>query len=199
MHILLVRHAQSEWQVNASEDLDSPLTPVGHEQARQLARWLANERGGESICGVPIGHLCSSPYLRARQTASYVSEALALTTTIERNLEEAPFHVASDLPIRDAPFGATSSYVPSDRYRKFRTQAEAALRTLVDGAGSYGVVLAVTHGGLIKTLLRTIVDNDAVCFRLYNACLNLIEWRRGRWHLVHLNLWDHLSFELRTE
>ena len=32
--------------------------------------------------------------------------------------------------------------------------------------------------------------SDAVSFWLYNTSLNVLEWKRGRWHLIHLNLWD---------
>jgi probable phosphoglycerate mutase len=81
---------------------------------------------------------------------------------------------------------------------EFRCQAEMALQELVEKASNNGPVLAVTHGGLIKTLLQRVAGSETVSFRLYNAGLNVIEWGQGRWHLVHLNLWDHLPPDLRT-
>jgi hypothetical protein len=51
---------------------------------------------------------------------------------------------------------------------------------------------------MIKTLLRIVMNSDAVDFRLYNAALTTIEWSRGRWHFVHVNQMDHLRPELRT-
>ena len=116
------------------------------------------------------------------------------------SLREADFHVADHLPIADGPLQSPQANVLSRTYVDFREQAELALRELVERAEThYGPVLAITHGGLLKTLLRRVVGSDTVCFRLFNTGLNMIEWRRGRWHLVHLNLWDHLPMELRTE
>lgn len=84
-------------------------------------------------------------------------------------------------------------------YAAFKSQVHTAFQELVERAEvSSGPVLAVTHGGFIKTMLRIVVNSDIVCFRLYNTGLNLIEWERGRWHIGHLNLWDHLPLELRT-
>jgi probable phosphoglycerate mutase len=200
MRIYLARHAQSEWQLEASENWDTSLTTMGHEQARRLALWLAS---GPQLAGgarVEIGSLYASPFKRAQETAAYVSNALELTPVIQDCLGEAEFHVASQLPQRDGPMSIFSPYVPSQEYSKFRAQADLALQVLVRQAEvTDGAVLAVSHGGLIKTLLRVITGTDTICFRLYNSCLNVIEWRRGRWHLVHLNLWDHLPAELRTE
>jgi probable phosphoglycerate mutase len=56
----------------------------------------------------------------------------------------------------------------------------------------------VTHGGLIKTLLRCVLASDSACFRTYNTGLTLIEWTDDRWHLAFLNLADHLPTDLRT-
>jgi len=59
-------------------------------------------------------------------------------------------------------------------------------------------VVAVTHGGLIKTALRVIVGTDLVDFRVYNATISGIEWKDGRWKILFLNRWDHLPQSLRT-
>ncbi len=84
-------------------------------------------------------------------------------------------------------------------YARFKQQATAALHALVADAEASGhSVLGIAHGGLISTLLRTAVGSDAISFWIYNTSLNLIEWKRGRWHLVYLNLWDHLPPHLRT-
>ena len=75
-----------------------------------------------------------------------------------------------------------------DRYQELVARAEAGP----------GPVLAVGHGGFIKTLFRILGGSDQFCVTLYNSCLSLVEWRRGRWHVVYVNLWDHLPAELRT-
>jgi len=200
MRIYLVRHGQSEWQLEANENWDSSLTATGHEQSRRLALWLADRPPLALGTRVEIASLYTSPFRRAQETAAHLAKVLQLGAVVRDSLREADFHVASHLPQRDGPMSESGPFTLSDKYSEFRAQADVALRTLVQqGELNEGSVLAVTHGGLIKTLLRVITGTDAVCFRLYNTSLNVIEWRRGRWHLVHLNLWDHLPVELRTE
>ena len=90
-------------------------------------------------------------------------------------------------------------YEPFNVYAAFKQQAQAALYALVQDAETNGQpVLGIAHGGLISTVLRLATGSDSVSFWLYNTSLNLIEWKRGRWHLVHLNLWDHLPPAWRT-
>lgn len=165
-----------------------------------MAQWLSTRPQIDGGTRIDIGSLYASPFKRSQETAAYVAEALGLDVVTHKSLGEAEFHVASQLPQRDGPLAAFVPFTPSEKYAAFRAQADLALRVLVQQAeASDGAVLAVTHGGLIKTLLRVITATDVVCFRLYNTGINVIEWRRGRWHLVHLNLWDHLPVELRTE
>jgi len=199
MKIYLVRHGQSQWQLEPSENWDTPLTPLGHEQAQRTGEWLAEHQMLDNQTRVEIASLCSSPLIRAQETAVYIAKSLHLPLLTQQNLREADFHVAEHLPQRDTPLQAHSAYEPSKVYAAFKSQAQAALQGLVEQAeANGGSVLAITHGGLIKTMLRLVVDSDRVCFKLCNAGISSIEWRRGRWHLVHLNLWDHLPTELRT-
>lgn len=199
MRIYLVRHAQSDWQLQRSEDRDTDLTAIGHEQARRLGEWLAEHHRLDHATYIEIAALCASPYRRAQDTAAYASKALRLCVCTYPNLREADFHVADDLPVSEEPLTVSKPYQPSRRYAAFKEQVGLGLEQLVREADSaHGPVLAVTHGGFIKTLLRLVFGTDSGCFQVYNTTLTAIEWRRGRWHLVFLNLWDHLPVELRT-
>lgn len=199
MRIYLARHAQSQWQLQATQDGDTDLTAMGHEQARRMAQWLADHDRLDHATRIEIAALCSSPYKRAQDTATYVSSALRLSVCTYPNLREADFHVADHLPVSETPLQTPVNCVLSDRYLAFKVQVRAGFEELIGQVeAARGPVLAVTHGGFIKTLLRLIGGTDAVCFQLYNTGLSAIEWRRGRWHLVYLNLWDHLPAELRT-
>jgi broad specificity phosphatase PhoE len=199
MQIYLVRHGQSQWQTGLSDNPDTPLTTLGHLQSRQLATWLATSPRLAGGAPVTIAALYASPLRRAQETAAHLANALGLAVATDACLSEADFHVADHLPQRGGPLCLHRPFTPSESYADFRRQADRALRLLVRQAEASGSVLAVTHGGLIKTLLRLVVGTDDVCFRLCNACPNVIEWRRGRWHLIHLNLWDHLLTDHRTE
>lgn len=57
MELILVRHGLPERRADTS---DPPLCDVGHDQARRVAAWLADE---------PIDAVYASTMLRARQTA----------------------------------------------------------------------------------------------------------------------------------
>jgi broad specificity phosphatase PhoE len=199
MKIYLVRHAQAMWQLDAGESLDSSLTTLGHEQAKRLGEWLSCQQKQDEEGAVRIASLCASPLKRALETANYAAAGLRMPLLIRPELREAEFHVADHLPRRETPLQEFPPYECSEIYKAFQSQAQAALEWLVEQAGSVpGAVLAITHGGLIKTMLRLMLDSDSVCFQLYNTGINLVEWKRGRWHLVHLNRWDHLPPELRT-
>jgi probable phosphoglycerate mutase len=200
MKIYLVRHGQSRWQVKRDdEDWDSPLTELGQRQAQHLAAWLADGATVDQDSRLVVGGLCSSPLLRARQTAVALSTTLHQPLTTLDALRESEFLVSAHLPAAESPYQTVTQPTLSDTYLVFKQQADEALRALVEMAESHNdSVLAVAHGGLLSTLLRTAVGSDTVSFWLYNASLNLIEWKRGRWHLVHLNLWDHLPPALRT-
>lgn len=195
MKVHLVRHAQSERQLDTGKDLDARLTAVGRRQAEMLGLWLARERSAEETTA---GVLCSSPLRRARETAKYVQTALGLELLTYDSLREADFHVAEDLPaLHDG--AVPPGYRPSERYTAFKEQARCALKNITRLADERDApALAVSHGGLIKTVVRVITGSDAICLRLCNTGLTSLEWRAGRWHLIHVNLWDHLMPELRT-
>lgn len=65
--IVLVRHGESQHNVNYENghqdmQVDSPLTCVGHEQAKSVAQYLSN-------IGFIPDNICVSPMTRTRQTA----------------------------------------------------------------------------------------------------------------------------------
>lgn len=199
MKIYLVRHGQSQWQVSPSQDWDTSLSPLGHDQAKHLGQWLA---GGARLDGdtrLAVGSVVTSPLKRARETGEYLCDPLGLPAHVQPTLTEATFHVVSELPKAAAPFAAWPEEPLSTRYLDFRAQARTALEELTRRAEEAGQpVLAVTHGGLIKTVVRTIAESDTFCLKLYNCGINVIEWKGGRWRVVHINLWDHLPPALRT-
>jgi broad specificity phosphatase PhoE len=200
MKIYLARHGQSRWQVEeGEEDWNSPLTELGHTQAAHLADWLQSHTALDNGSRVEISALCVSPLLRAQQTAVPISNALNLPPATDPYLRETDFWLGEHLPRADSPYKPILDFTPTGLYANFKTQANQALHNLVQQAEiSEKPVLAIAHGGLISTILRLAAGSDTVSFWIYNASLNLIEWKRGRWHLVQLNLWDHLPAEMRT-
>ena len=200
MKIYLVRHGQSRWQVERDDtNWNSPLTELGREQALRLAAWLANDPVIDNGTQVKLSTIAASPLLRAQQTADPLCHALHLPLITDDYLSEADFLVSAHLAAVDTPAQYPPLYTPSETYAAFKVRARQALSNLVATAeNNGGSILAVGHGGLISTVLRLAAGSDTVSFWLYNASLNVMEWKRGRWHLVHLNLWDHLPPPLRT-
>ncbi len=197
MKIYLVRHGQSRWQVARQEgEWNSPLTELGQAQAERLGSWLAGDPdigGGDRL---PVTALYASTYLRAQETAAAVAGALALPIQSHTELCEADFLVSERLPSRGTPNEPLPRYQADNQYADLKERAQQALNMLADSGGDG--VMAISHGGLISTMLRQAAGSDHLSFWIYNASINLIEWKRGRWHLIFLNLWDHLPPPFRT-
>ncbi len=110
MKIYLARHGQSRWQIERTEgDWNSPLTPLGHEQAQKLAGWLANGHRVDPETRVEVGAVYSSPLQRAQETAVYTANALQLPIHTDENLAEATFLVSDHLPNQLSPFRSASA------------------------------------------------------------------------------------------
>lgn len=200
MKIYLARHGQSRWQVEKNDgDWDSPLTELGERQAQLLGTWLATHAKLDNGSRVDIGCVRVSPLKRAQQTAVPIAETLHCPLYTDAYLREADFYVSDHLPSAESPYLAMPRHKPSNTYAAFKQQAQAALYALVaDAEANGGAALGIAHGGLISTVLRLATGSDSVSFWIYNTSLNLLEWKRGRWHLVYLNLWDHLPPDYRT-
>ncbi|WP_328685885.1 histidine phosphatase family protein [Streptomyces sp. NBC_00343] len=198
LRIYLVRHGQSEWQLAPGADLDMPLSPLGQEQSQRLADWCARGELLDASSRFDVGPILVSPLKRARQTADHLVRDLGLPVDTLPALAEAPFRVADELPRTTGPLTLPTGK-SSEKYRSFQQQVGDALTELVRLATeSHRPVLAVTHGGVIKTALRTIAGSDAFSATLYNCAITAVDWRDGRWHVVHVNLWDHLPPRMRT-
>jgi len=70
-HLLLMRHAKSDWSDEALPDYARPLSKRGRRDAPRMGRWLA---------GQPFApeRIVSSPARRAEETAAAVAAALGI-------------------------------------------------------------------------------------------------------------------------
>jgi broad specificity phosphatase PhoE len=164
--ILLVRHGESEWNAAGRWQgwADPPLTPLGRAQALAAAR---------SLSGVDV--VVSSDLRRAVATAEAMAGVLGL----------APVHRHAGLRERDVGewTGLTRAEIDT-RWPGWRDWAvtdsgfieppggeahEGFLERTVDAVGRVAkeydgrVVVAVTHGGLIRMFERHLgIDPDAI-------------------------------------
>jgi broad specificity phosphatase PhoE len=126
--LILIRHGQSMANINCSDDPDCELSPLGHDQARELAKRMQR---------IPLEGFVGlvSPYRRALQTAQYLTEAVGLSFRIEDQVRE--FGARCD--INGHCYHAESAQEFVERMKKFLRDAQ-------------GKLLIVSHGSPIAYL-----------------------------------------------
>lgn len=126
--LILIRHGQSLANINASNDPDCELSPLGHEQARDLAL---------RIKALPLAGFVGlvSPYRRALQTAHYLTAATGMPFLVEEQVRE---------------FGARCDI--NGRCYEAETPSQFALRMKVFLRAARGKLIVVSHGSPIAYL-----------------------------------------------
>jgi probable phosphoglycerate mutase len=165
--VILIRHAQSEHHVKGLSGgwTDTPLTELGHQQARTAANRLRSE-----LAGVPI-RLFSSDLLRTRETAQHIADAFHVTPNLDWRLREFNNGEAANLtlaeahrrfPDRPGPWPADHRQWPGgETWREFHRRAGAFIDELdLDGP----LAIVVTHGGTLDTMAARwlLVDEEKV-------------------------------------
>jgi broad specificity phosphatase PhoE len=68
VHLYLIRHGESEMNLTphivSGRSPKTPLSPKGQEQSKKLGEWFREHR-------IPLEHIHSSPFLRAKMTACH--------------------------------------------------------------------------------------------------------------------------------
>jgi probable phosphoglycerate mutase len=172
VRVLMLRHGQSEWNAvkRWQGSADSPLTPLGREQAIETAWTLAGLP--------PFTALWASDLSRALETATIVGDALGLgTPRVDPRLREAhagewegmtPDEIEVAWPGWLAEHRRPPSFEP---YHEVVDRALAALDDAVAsavanhagtraGAMSAPAALVVTHSGVIRSVIRHLGRHD---------------------------------------
>ena len=76
-HLLLLRHAKSDWKAEKDIDFERPLTERGESDAGKVARWMKAHK-------LFPDRIVSSPAVRTRATADIVTGVLHLPTDLIR-------------------------------------------------------------------------------------------------------------------
>jgi broad specificity phosphatase PhoE len=170
--MILVRHAESEWNRHFSRTRidpgipDPPLTRTGRRQAAQLAEQLVES---------DIHRLVASPYRRALETATIIAEALALPISVEPLVRErcvfscdegtSPKQLAALWP--DLDFAHLEEQwwgVPAETEVSL-DQRCAAFRAKTVPLPDRWHVAVITHWGVIRAMTGQELTNGA-CIRL---------------------------------
>lgn len=98
-HFYYVRHGQTVWNVENKicGSTDSPLTELGHAQARALGEKIAAQK-------LRIDEIRCSPLSRARDTALEISKIIGVPVTVEPRLMEQNFGKWEGTPRDGADF-----------------------------------------------------------------------------------------------
>jgi broad specificity phosphatase PhoE len=169
VRVLLLRHGQSEWNAvrRWQGTADSPLSPLGREQAAETAEALAS-------MPVRFGSLWSSDLARAFDTAAVIGARLGLgTPRVDPRLREAhagewegltPDEIEAGWPGWLADHRRPPSFEP---YHDVVERTMAALGDIaadvaaaLDGGGAALTPLVIAHSGVIRSVVRHLGRDD---------------------------------------
>lgn len=199
--LILLRHGETEWNLTGrwqGQAADTPLTDLGREQARIVARRLRSYR---------ISAIYSSDLLRAFETAQIVGQALGLTPMAEPGLRESDIGAWTGLTWDEItarfPDEVTAMFAGQDvrrgggeSYGEMQARLAAALdRIIARHAGQ--TVLLVGHGAALRTLIAHVLGADlAQMHRIAiggNTALSVVQAQRNGLRLVSYNDTAHLD------
>lgn len=197
MILYCVRHGET--LANASGRIqgqtDSPLSDLGRRQCQAVA---------ESLAGLPIEAVYSSPLQRALDSARCVAERLGVTLHVEPRLMEIHAGVFQGLtwPEIETRYAAEAvrwkSHDPDFRIpqgesrRELMRRAAEAFATVREAGHSQAVIVA--HGGSLAAAFKALlgVPAERNPFSFYNGSISRIAWEKEV-KLLTVNQLEHLQ------
>jgi probable phosphoglycerate mutase len=158
--LYLVRHAESEWNAAGrwQGQADPPLSPRGVDQAARLARHFPD---------VDVTHVVASDLERARSTAAPFAGRFGLDVIIDDGLREIDVGswsgmtraeiVAADPEALERYTRGEVGWTGGETFAAHEERCALAAARL-EAIDTDGVVVAVTHGGTIRALVRTLME-----------------------------------------
>ncbi len=202
LKIFLIRHGESEWNRahRYTGQRDAPLSELGREQARRLARRLVSE---------PLGAIYASPLRRAFETAHAIAESKSLPVTIDADLAEIHHGLWEGLTAREVEEKFPSEY---GRWRAaphtvVMPEGESLAEVARRAGASFERILTTSHGAPVAicshdAVLRVLVLSalglpleNFWAWRFENASLTVLEsiFDQSQFRLTVMNETDHLE------
>lgn len=203
--ILLVRHGQTDWNVQGRWQGYEPvaLNQEGWTQARAVAGTLR---------GRPVGAIVSSDLPRAFETATVIGEALGLEPRPDERWREFNMGIfqgnTRDEIMHKFPDewrGFQADYwdfcIPNGESRRvMQERIFSAWQAMLESAAGPEVIV-VSHGGSLKMLLLRLFPDlpgyDAI--HLGNTSITTIEQAAHGWHLAQVASVEHLRVRNQDE
>lgn len=168
-HIYFTRHGQTFWNVENKicGATDIPLTPLGHEQAAELGRYIK-----ENIND--IDEILCSPLVRAAETARNISEETGVPCKTELRLKEQNFGKYESTPRDGAEFRKEkASFVNSfDGGETMLRLAQRIYNLLDELKKSDKTYLLVAHNGIarvVKSYFEDMTNEEYAAFGIKNC------------------------------
>ena len=159
MSIYLIRHGQT----NGNRDRilqtpDTPLSALGHQQAKQLAQAFQNTSVGKIIC---------SDYIRTQQTAAPLHAIKQSTFSLQPLLRERSFgdlrgkaYAEIDADIFDESYAPPNGETHQQFIARVHLAWECILTTYQHMQGS---LIVMTHGLVLRELIKQhLIVDDAI-------------------------------------
>ncbi len=198
--LLLIRHGETVWnqQGRMQGQHDSPLTPTGLQQARQLARRLKD---------VKFTALYSSDLGRAHQTARCIADASGHEIVSDAGLRERHFGIFegltnSEMKLRHpdehelfAKRDLHYSMPGGESQNDFRSRVVTALERIAQRHAEQTIVV-VSHGLVLDALYRTtcrMAFDVPRGFPLLNCSVNTFRYGPEGWMAVAVCDVQHLA------
>lgn len=152
-----------QWKKTAAYPHDTPLSPLGHSQAEDVAEHIIQHDNN-------LQHVVSSPFLRALQTANPLSKRLNLPIKVEKSIwetgcnEAPPFHIHAESKEFDIDTSYTSSFEPAcgENTLQFAPRLERAAAALKEKFPfSSGNVAIFSHADPCAYLVSALCNMDA--------------------------------------
>ncbi|MBI4671492.1 MAG: histidine phosphatase family protein [Chloroflexi bacterium] len=196
MDLILIRHGQSQWNLDQTGGDDAPLTALGRAQARRAGLYCQAQ--------FKISALYASTYQRARDTAQIINSFLNLEQVVLLDgLREFSEDYSFAMPRFASPLDALQLDAPvtpaaiTPYYIAFQERVQRALAQVLtahahefDTDAQIGIV---AHGGTMGTILRTLAGSHHFSLNTENTGIHILRWREQRWHLIAINRVEHLE------
>ncbi len=200
--LYLIRHGQSQANAEGRVQgwLDSPLSPLGMAQARQVAQRLAAE-------GVEFFAVYSSPLERAAETARAITDTLGCPLYFNDGLREintGPLsgltgeEIAARYPERHRAYLQNQPLPPIpgvETEAEFLRRVAAALDTILAHLPDGQTAGVVTHGGTLNACMRhwlRLNNHGRRSFRFGNASISVVRVLASHVEINRLNDTCHL-------
>jgi len=202
MKLIAVRHGETEWNAELREmgHLDSPLTPLGIQQAQALGHRLKN---------LGFDALYSSDLGRAVQTAEIIGAICDKPVQLNSSLRERHMGVFQGLtreeisekyPEQMAAYERIGflDLIPGGETAQERTDRSVRILTEIASRHPEQTVVVVTHGGFLTGFLGFVLGipfSNGRRYRKENASFNAFEYLEPNWYLQTWNDISHLEME----